>query len=72
VHRGYEAVLSHGRAEVVDVGARFARVRLIDFPAFIDSYQVGVFEGALLSCKVPGTVKVRMETPIRGEFLVEW
>jgi len=70
--RGYEAILSHGRAEVVESGATHVRVRLTNVATFLDSYQVGVFEGALLSCNVRGTVKVRLETPVTGEFLVEW
>jgi uncharacterized protein (TIGR02265 family) len=68
----YEAVLSHGRAELMDSGPRHARVRLSNVATFLDSYQVGVFEGTLLACKVPGTVKVRLESPVTGEFLVEW
>lgn len=70
--RGYEAVLSHGKAEVMDSGPGHARIRLSDVATFIDSYQVGVFEGALLSCNVVGTVKLRLESPVTGEFLVEW
>lgn len=70
--RGYEAVLSHGRAELVQSGPKMARVRLTDVATFLDSYQVGVFEGAFKSCNVAGTVKVKLDSPVTGEFLLEW
>lgn len=70
--RGYEASVSHGRAHLVEQGPRFVRVRLIDVYTFLDSYQVGVFEGALIACEAKGTVRVRLESPTTGEFLVEW
>ena len=41
----YEAVLSHGRAELVDSGPRHARVRLSNVATFLDSYHVGVLRG---------------------------
>jgi len=70
--RGYEAVLSHGRAELVQSGPKMACVRLTDVATFLDCYQVGVFEGAFKSCNVAGTVKVKLESPVTGEFLLEW
>ena len=65
-------MLSHGKAEVVDSGPRHTRLRLSNVATFLDCYQVGVFEGTLLACKLPGTVNVRLESPVTGEFLVEW
>jgi uncharacterized protein (TIGR02265 family) len=70
--RGYASILSHGHADLVESGPKFVRVKLVNVHTFLSSYQVGVFEGALLACEVKGTVKVRYDNPTNGEFLVEW
>jgi uncharacterized protein (TIGR02265 family) len=70
--RGYASILSHGHADLLEAGPRFVRVRLVNVHTFLSSYQVGVFEGALLACDVKGTVKVRYDNATNGEFLVEW
>lgn len=70
--KGYAASVSHGRAHLVDHGPRFVRVHLVDVYTYLESYQVGVFEGALIACETQGTVKVKLESPTSGDFLVEW
>lgn len=72
VPKGYAATLTHGRAEYVEGGPGFAHIKLTDIHTFLDSYQVGLFEGTLLACEKRGSVKVRYSSPTSGEFYVEW
>jgi uncharacterized protein (TIGR02265 family) len=72
VPKGYAAVLSHGRAEYIEGSATHCHIRLTDIYTFLDSYQVGVFEGAIIACNRQGDVKLRLDSPTCGEFWVEW
>ena len=72
VPKGYAATLSHGRADYINGGPNFAHIKLSDIHTFLDSYQVGLFEGTLLACERKGSVKVKMSSPTSGEFYIEW
>lgn len=72
VPKGYAATLSHGRADYINGGPNFAHIKLTDIHTFLDSYQVGLFEGTLLACERKGTVKCKMASPTSGEFYIEW
>ena len=41
-------------------------------PSFLDSYNVGVFEGAIAACERQGRVRVKLRTFCDGDVLVEW
>jgi uncharacterized protein (TIGR02265 family) len=70
--KGYECSLSHAHASVVACNPHSARVRLENNYAFIDAYQVGVFEGALEACNREGEVYVRQDSVSEGEIFVRW
>jgi uncharacterized protein (TIGR02265 family) len=70
--KGYKVSMSPGSAEVLDVGARHAHVRLDDVYVFLDSYQVGVFEGAITACGRVGEVGLRRHSPITAELYCQW
>jgi uncharacterized protein (TIGR02265 family) len=70
--KGYECSLSHAHASVVASNPHSARVRLENNYAFIDAYQVGVFEGALEACNREGEVYVRQDSVSEGEIFVRW
>lgn len=57
--RAYEISLKPGRAELKDVTDTSATMCLRDVWNFADSYQVGVFEGAMECYLVSGTVEAR-------------
>lgn len=65
--------LSPGRAKLVDLTERGAKIELRDIWNFTDCYQVGVMEGAMKEFQVVGTVTPRR----RGrrcdvDLLLEW
>jgi uncharacterized protein (TIGR02265 family) len=70
--RGYQAVLSLGRSEILSVGDDHVHMRMTDVHTFLDSYQVGVVEGAVMACGRLGTVEVRMKDTSNGELWVSW
>jgi uncharacterized protein (TIGR02265 family) len=70
--KGYEHSLSMGKAEQVDGGDDWAQIHLTDVWSFVDSYQVGVIEGAIDACGRQGEVRVRPIGPSEAEFLVRW
>jgi uncharacterized protein (TIGR02265 family) len=70
--KGYEIALTAGKARVVEVDAHGARVRFDDIYNFLECYQVGVFEGAILTCDRRGEVKLKLDTPFSGELLATW
>jgi uncharacterized protein (TIGR02265 family) len=70
--RGYAVSQSHGVAEVLEVGPGRARVQLTNLYTFVDSFQVGVFEGAILACGRTGEVRARVESIATAEILATW
>lgn len=70
--RGYAVSQSPGTAEVLDVGPGRARVRLTNLYTFVDSFQLGVFEGAILACGRTGEVRAKVESIATAEILATW
>lgn len=71
--RAYEISLKPGRAELKDVTETSATMCLRDVWNFADSYQVGVFEGAMECYLVNGTVRARRGAKICDvDLLLEW
>ncbi len=70
--RGYAVSQSPGAAEVLEVVPGRARVRLTNLSAFVDSFQLGVFEGAILACGRTGEVRARVESIATAEILATW
>lgn len=71
VSKGYAISGSPQRATLLEHAPNHARVRLDDVH-FVDSYQVGVFEGAVLACEAEGTVLYRGISETSCEMFVSW
>lgn len=59
--RGYRLSLNFGEVRAERVGDRHFRYVYRDFPAVLETYQVGVVEGALRHCGAKARVLVSME-----------
>jgi uncharacterized protein (TIGR02265 family) len=68
----YEASLHPGTAEIVELRANSAIIRLVDVYNFPDSYQIGVFEGGITSCRRTGEVLLRTVSPSVHEYALTW
>ncbi|MEW5849349.1 MAG: DUF2378 family protein [Myxococcota bacterium] len=70
--KGYEVSLSRGTATAVEVQDGSARLHFRDIYNFLDTYQVGVVEGAMSACGRTGEVFYRSISPSEGEMLAQW
>jgi uncharacterized protein (TIGR02265 family) len=70
--KGYDCSLTHARVVIVAADAHSVRARFEHSYAFIDAYQVGVFEGAIAACKRRGEVFVRTDSVCEGEIFARW
>lgn len=70
--KGYALSLNVGRAETLDSGNSHTRIHLKEIYCFIDSYQVGVFEGAILAAKRTPDVSMRLISNSEAELLAQW
>lgn len=70
--RSYALHMRPGRIEVEEVGEKTAIVHLSEIHNFLDSHNVGVFEGTLKHAGVRGTVKIRSYSRIAADLLCEW
>jgi uncharacterized protein (TIGR02265 family) len=70
--KGYDCSLTHARVVIVAADDHSVRARFEHSYAFIDAYQVGVFEGAFAACKRQGEVFVRTRSVCEGEIFARW
>jgi uncharacterized protein (TIGR02265 family) len=70
--KGYACSLTHARVTVVSATAQSVRARFEHSYGFIDSYQVGVFEGVFQACNRAGEVHVRVDSVCEGEIFARW
>lgn len=70
--KAYPIGMTHAQVDLLEVTASSARVRMRDVWHFLDSHQVGVFEGALYECGMKAVVTVRMESLATGELHLAW
>jgi uncharacterized protein (TIGR02265 family) len=70
--RGYQVSLNFGRVEVIGLASRHLRYQFRNLPAFLETYQVGVVEGAMLACGVEGRVRVKLANLGNGSFDIRW
>ena len=70
--RGYSMSSNFGEitSEVIEPGKVVFHFRKM--PALLETYQVGVIEGALAFMKVKGTVRVRMIDVANADFEISW
>lgn len=60
------------RLEVVEIDERRAVVRMNEIYNFLDSHNVGVFEGVLHHAGVEGRVKIASYSETEADLLCEW
>ena len=70
--RAYSVSGSTGASEVLSMRDREAVVRLTEIYSFVDSWHVGIFEGAFRAIGAPCVVRVRPRSPMSAEFLLHW
>jgi uncharacterized protein (TIGR02265 family) len=70
--KGYEQSLSSCKVDIVEATATHARVHLRGVHSFLESYQLGVFEGALVVCERQGDVHHRPIAPGESEIYCRW
>jgi uncharacterized protein (TIGR02265 family) len=70
--RAYSVSLKPGDVDLVERSEGRGIVHLRNLWNFPDSYQVGVFEGALIAVGVRGKVLVRTHSPCDVDFEVTW
>jgi uncharacterized protein (TIGR02265 family) len=70
--RGYQVSVNFGRVEHVSIADGHAAFRYTHFPAFLETYQVGVVEGAMRVCGVEGEVLARIDDLETGTLEIFW
>ncbi len=72
VSKGYALSGSTGSATLVEVRDNDAIVRLEGIYSFVDSWHVGIFEGAVELYDAEPEVLVKKTSPTSADFLVRW
>lgn len=70
--RGYQVSMNFGRLEVEVVENKHIRYYFRDLPAYLETFQVGVVEGAMQACNVEGRVLVSLTSLSRASFDIRW
>jgi uncharacterized protein (TIGR02265 family) len=70
--RGYAVSLSFGKVEAERVAPQHVRYRFHEMPAFLDTFQRGVVEGAMRACGVTGEVRVTSDDVASAVFDITW
>jgi uncharacterized protein (TIGR02265 family) len=70
--RGYSMSSNFGEVTAEVVGERKAVYHFRKYPALLETYQVGVIEGALAFMKVAGTVRVSMIDAANADIEITW
>ena len=70
--KAYGLFASFGDVRADVVGERHVLYTFKNFPAFLESYQVGVVEGALLFCGAKPDVKVDLADLASAQFDIRW
>lgn len=70
--RSYSVFISVGSFDTTRVDERHVRVGFAEYPGFLESYDVGVFEGALAAFGATGEVRATRHDAMRGHIDVRW
>ncbi len=70
--RGWEVSVNFGKVEYIEVGEKHVAYRFTGFPAFLETYQVGIIEGAMLATGVQGEVLIKLESLGNGVLELFW
>jgi uncharacterized protein (TIGR02265 family) len=72
VSKAYEIAGKPGRATLLELHDDATVVRLEDIHTYIDTLQVGAFEGVLQACALDGEVRIKRLSPSSAEFWTCW
>jgi hypothetical protein len=70
--KSYVLHMQPARVDVVVLEPGRAVVRMADIYNFLDSHNVGVFEGLFRHAGVTGRVRLASYSPTEADFLCEW
>lgn len=70
--RAYSVTVTAGRFETERLGRRRVCMRCEDYPGYLETYDVGVFEGTLAYFREPGVVRATRSGPRSGVIDIEW
>jgi uncharacterized protein (TIGR02265 family) len=70
--KGYAVTGNTGQVDVLEATTQGALLRFREFYGFLDSYHIGVLEGAITACGRRGRVLFKPLGEIDGEMLCEW
>jgi uncharacterized protein (TIGR02265 family) len=70
--KGWRLSVSFGKVDLESLGEGHALYRFRDFPAFLETYQVGVIEGAMHVAGVRGEVWCKLESMSDGVLELFW
>jgi uncharacterized protein (TIGR02265 family) len=70
--KGYAVTGNTGQVDVIEATPQGALLRFQEFYGFLDSYHVGVLEGAITACNRSGRVLFKPLGEVDGEMLCEW
>jgi uncharacterized protein (TIGR02265 family) len=72
VSKAYEIAGKPGRAALLELHDDASVVRLDDIHTYLDTLQVGAFEGVLQACGLDGEVRIKWHSPSSCEFWTCW
>ena len=70
--KAYPIAMNFGRFEGEAVGDRCVRMRCRDFPAFLETYQVGLVEGIFAHFGVAGRIRIAVEDIANATLEASW
>ncbi len=70
--RAYPMVLNFGKVDVEVLGSDRLHYHFRDLPAFLETYQVGVIEGAMQVCGYEGEVRIQLKNLGNAVLDVRW
>lgn len=70
--RGYDVLLNFGHVRAWQLGEAHVRLAYRAMPALLETYQLGVVEGALIACGREPRVRVAMDGIANALFDVRW
>lgn len=70
--RSYALHMRPANLAVERAGESGALIRMSEIHNFLDSHNVGVFEGVMKLAKVEGTIRIRAYSRTAADFLCEW
>lgn len=70
--KAYTIASNVGRLEILERAERSARVSMRDMFDYVDCYQVGILEGALMMLGHQPTIRLRLESSTSAEIQLNW